>query len=153
MFKYFILYLILAFGISSGNLYSAEEDSEVVLKPDEELNEEGEIVKKKPLHYFKINPNIITTYQNTGKKMKYIVVQVQIVVRGEDNYDTVETHMPLLQDALTDFFNRQDKIIIEDLAQRETLRLKALERVDEVLLEELGEDVIEGLIFTQYVYQ
>ncbi len=134
MLRIFINLLLIAAISASTQLKAEEED-------------------KEPLRYFKINPNILTTYQTTGKKMKYIVVQVQIVVRGEKNYDLIELHMPLLQDALTDFFNRQDKSTIEDLKQRETLRQQATERVSQVIEEETGEDIVKNVIFTQYIFQ
>jgi len=127
--------------------------STVSAAAEEESDEDAEEVVLEPLQYFKIAPNILTTYQNTGKKMKYIVVQVQVVVRGDDNFALIDLHTPLLQDALTDLFNRQDKKVIEDLSQRESLRLQATERVASVMKEEVGEDIVENVLFTQYVFQ
>lgn len=108
---------------------------------------------KEPIQYFQIAPNIMTFYQNAGKKLGYVVVQVQIVVRGQDNWDMVELHLPLLQDALIDFFNRQDKATVQDLKLRTKLRNQATQRVAKVLKEETGKDIIEDVLFTQYVFQ
>lgn len=108
---------------------------------------------QEPFQYFKISPNILTTYQNTGRKMKYVVVQIQVVVRGDKHFELIELHTPLIQDALTDFFNSQDKAVIEDLSQRETLRQQATETVAKVIQEETGEEVVKNILFTQYVYQ
>lgn len=109
--------------------------------------------EKEPIQYFQIAPNIMTFYQNSGKKMGYIVVQVQIVVRGQDNWDMVELHLPLLQDALIDFFNRQDKATVQDLKLREKLRKQATQRVAKTLKKETGKDIIEDVLFTQYIFQ
>ncbi|MET1255237.1 flagellar basal body-associated FliL family protein [Aliikangiella maris] len=109
--------------------------------------------EKPPLKYFQIDPNILTFYQSSGRKFGYIVVQIQIVVRGQENYDRVETHLPLIQDSLIDFFNRQSKETIQDLKQREQLRLDAKQKVDDILKEELGISIVENLLFTQYVFQ
>ncbi len=106
-----------------------------------------------PIRYFQISPNIMTFYQSTGRKIGYVVVQVQVVVRGDENLTLLETHLPLMQDALIDFFNRQDKTVIQDLKQRESLRQQATQRVAKVLEEEVGHKVIENILFTQYVYQ
>lgn len=138
-----VLILALSF-VFSTNLYSAEEVPEQAVEEEEE---------KEPVMYFRITPNILTFYQSTGRKIGYIVVQVQVVVRGQDNYDLVELHLPLIQDALTDFFNRQDKSIVSDLAQRESLRQQATVRVAEVIKEEVGTDVVENVLFTQYIFQ
>ncbi len=109
--------------------------------------------EKEPLMYYAIEPNILTFYQGTGKKLGYVVVQVNIVVRGQDNYDLVELHLPLIQDRLIDFFNKQDKSVIQPFSEREKLRQAAKETVSEVLKEEIGKDVVENLLFTNYVFQ
>jgi flagellar FliL protein len=116
----------------------------------EEPPEEEE---KEPLMYYRIDPNILTFYQNTGKKLGYVVVQIQVAVRGQDNYDAVEFHLPLMQDTLIDFFNRQTTDSIKDLQKREELRQQATARVAEVLKEETGKDLVEDILFTQYVFQ
>lgn len=108
---------------------------------------------KEPFMYYQISPNIMTFYQSTGRKMGYIVVQVQVVVRGQEDFDTVDLHLPLLQDTLVGFFNSQEKAVIQDLQQRENLRNEAKSKVAEVLKEELGRDIVENLLFTQYVFQ
>ncbi len=121
---------------------------------DEETTSETAAEENKlPIKYYEIDPNILTFYQSSGKKIGYIVVQVQLVVRGQENYDLVERHLPLLQDTLIDFFNRQDKETVHDLKQRENLRSQAMTRVSEVLKEEVGKDIVENVLFTQYVFQ
>jgi len=115
--------------------------------------EEGEQVEKEPLMYYEIEPNILTFYQGTGKKIGYVVVQINLAVRGQENYDLVELHVPLIQDNLIDFFNKQDKSVIQPFNEREKLRLQAQASVEAVLQEELGKDVIENLLFTNYVFQ
>ena len=115
--------------------------------------EEVEEVEKEPIMYFEIEPNILTFYQGTGRKIGYVVVQINLAVRGQDNYDLVELHVPLIQDNLIDFFNKQDKSVIQPFSEREKLRLQAQASVEAVLLEEIGEDIIENLLFTNYVYQ
>lgn len=109
--------------------------------------------KKEPLMYYRIDPNILTFYQNTQRKLGYIVVQVQVTVRGQDNYDLVEFHLPLIQDALIDFFNRQDETTVKDLQKREELRQQATSKVAEVIKEQTGKNPVEELLFTQYVFQ
>ena len=59
----------------------------------------------------------------------------------------------LLQDVLIKFFNRQDKSVIQPFSEREQLRLKAMDVVKEALKEEIGKDIVENVLFTNYVYQ
>lgn len=131
--------LILLFGISSSAISAEEAEAE----PEE----------KEALIYFEVEPNILTFYQGTGKKLGYVVVQVNIAVRGQSNYDLVELHLPIIQDNLIDFFNQQDKSVIQPFEQREQLRVKAMESVATALKEETGLDVVDNLLFTNYVYQ
>lgn len=118
-----------------------------------EETESGSEEEKLPLKYYQIAPNIMTFYQGTGRKLGYVVVQIQVVVRGDENLELVETHLPLMQDALTDFFNRQEKTTIHDQGQRKTLQTQAKEQVATALKDELGKDIIENLLFTQYIFQ
>jgi len=118
-----------------------------------EEEEQPEAEELETLMYYAIEPNTLTFYQGTGKKIGYIVVQVNIAVRGQENYDLVDLHLPLIQDSLIDFFNRQDKSIIQDIKEREKLRQQAQASVSKVLKEETGKDVVESLLFTDYVYQ
>ncbi|TQV85591.1 hypothetical protein FLL46_20780 [Aliikangiella coralliicola] len=122
-------------------------------KSAEETATEEPEENKLPLMYYQIAPNILTFYQSTGRKIGYIVVQVQIVVRGQDDFDLIDLHLPLMQDALIDFFNRQDKKTIEDLTQRESLRQQATQRIAEVIQDEVGRNIVENVLFTQYVFQ
>ncbi len=125
--------------------------SPFALAEDEgETEEEAEVI---PLMYFDIDPKVLTFYQGTGKKIGYVVVQINIAVKGQENLDLVELHSPLIQDNLIDFFNRQDKKTIQEFSEREGLRKKAQESVAAVLEEEVGKNIIESLLFTDYVYQ
>ncbi len=118
-----------------------------------EEEEEAETEQLAALIYYAIEPNTLTFYQGSGKKIGYIVVQVNIAVRGQENYALVDLHLPLIQDSLIDFFNRQDKSVIQDIKERENLRQQVQTRVSNVLKEETGKDVVESLLFTDYVYQ
>jgi len=117
---------------------------------EEDAEEEAEVI---PIMYFDIDPKILTFYQGTGRKIGYVVVQVNIAVKGQENLDLVELHSPLIQDNLIDFFNRQDKKTIQEFSEREGLRQKAQESVAAVLEEEVGKNIVESLLFTDYVYQ
>jgi len=118
-----------------------------------EEENDGETEQQEALMYYAVEPNTLTFYQGTGKKIGYIVVQVNIAVRGQENYDLVELHLPLIQDSLIDFFNRQDKTVIQDVKERESLRQQAQTNVSNVLKAETGKDIVENLLFTDYVYQ
>ncbi|MCW8877511.1 MAG: flagellar basal body-associated FliL family protein [Kangiellaceae bacterium] len=146
MLKHFFTWILLALSLSHTPVYAAEE-------APEETEEEKKEEEKLPIKYFQIAPNIMTFYQSSGRKMGYIVVQVQIVTRGDDNLELLETHLPLMQDALIDFFNRQEKKVVQDLTQRESLRQQATEKIAQVIKDEVGYDVVENVLFTQYVFQ
>jgi len=126
-----------------------------LLAEEEEVEEVEEVEESdlEPIMYFEIEPNILTFYQGTGKKIGYVVVQINVAVRGQENYDLIELHVPLIQDNLIDFFNRQDKSVIQPFSEREKLRLQAQSSVEAVLQEEIGKDIVENLLFTNYVYQ
>jgi len=136
----FLIILTILFAALSSNILLAEDDEEET--PEEMI-----------LMYYEIDPNILTFYQGTGKKIGYVVVQVNVAVRGQENYDLVELHLPLIQDNLIVFFNEQDKSKIQPFSERENLRIAAKESVATVLKEELGKDIVENLLFTNYIFQ
>ena len=142
----FALLIAVCFSFAAFNASAAEESAENAEGTEEEA-------PKKPVKYYQIAPNIMTFYQNTGRKMGYIVVQVQLVVRGDEDWDIVDENLPLIQDALIDFFNRQQESVVRDLAQRDALRVQAKDIVATALKEELGREVVENLLFTQYLFQ
>lgn len=146
MFKIVVVafFLLTSTLFSAGSVSAAEEIEET---------EETEETEKEPLMYFQITPNILTFYQSTGRKIGYVVVQIHVMVRGVENLELVKHHQPLMLDSLTDFFNRQDKAVITDAAQRENLRLQAKERVATVIREETGSDIVENILFNSYVFQ
>ncbi|MFT6734958.1 MAG: flagellar FliL protein [Polaribacter sp.] len=141
---FLILVISLLVFIMSPSTYAEE----VVV--EEEESEEQEVI---PLMYFDIDPKVLTFYQSTGRKIGYVVVQINLAVKGQENLELVELHSPLIQDNLIDFFNRQDKKTIQDFSEREGLRQKAQESVAAVLEAEVGKNIIESLLFTDYVYQ
>ncbi len=130
----------------------AVEVEAVEVEAVEEEEEEDED-DKEPLMYYAVEPNILTFYQGTGKKIGYVVVQVNIAVRGQDDFDLLDDHIPLVQDNLIKFFNRQDKAMIQPFKERDKLRLMAKTSVMAALREEIGKNIVENLLFTDYVYQ
>ncbi len=138
LIKPLMLITVLLTVLCSSTLYAEDEEE----KPE-----------KAPLMYFEIDPNILTFYQGTGKKIGYVVVQINIAVRGQENYDLVELHLPLIQDNLIGFFNEQDKSVIQPFSEREKLRVAAKESVSAALTEEVGKEIVENLLFTNYIFQ
>lgn len=126
----------------------------LVLSP---LQAEEEEVKqeppKEPLSYFLIKPNVMSLYQTSDSRLHYVSVEIQVTVRGEKKLELIETHMPLIQDTVIDFLHRQEKNIIEDTSQREVLRTNLKNRVAEVLKAETGDELLENILFTQYLYK
>lgn len=114
--------------------------------------EEPEPVKE--VHYFDLDPNIITNYQKPpSRRLGFITIDVQFQVSSVANLDALEYHKPLIEDTLIDVINSQDETIIKDIAQRNAIRDKIKQRLSAVLKEETGEPIIEDVLFTKFIYQ
>ena len=57
-------------------------------------------IKASDYAYFGFEPDIVTNYVATKKKMGYMRLTVELMVEG-DNLEIVEHHAPLLRDAIS----------------------------------------------------
>jgi flagellar FliL protein len=103
--------------------------------------------------YYGFEPEIITNYISSGKKLGYIRVAIEIMVAGSANLEKVEQHAPLLRAAIVEILGKQSEDHIKSLSGREATRKLCLSTVNQLLEEETGEPLAKQLIFTKYLYE
>ncbi|WP_172561734.1 flagellar basal body-associated protein FliL [Vibrio furnissii] len=103
--------------------------------------------------YFTLEPDLTTNFYTKGKKLGYIQVRIDIMVASSTDLPLIETHQPLIRDAVVELLGKQTEDTIKSLAGREDLRKTLVEQLNNILLTETGRRVIADLLFTKYIYQ
>ena len=101
--------------------------------------------------YFGFEPQIVTNYVATKKKIGFVRVSVELMVEDGDNLEVVEHHAPLLRDAIIDLIGQQPEAKIKSIKGRSEIRRLCEEKVKSLLKKETGHALIKKLLFTQWL--
>jgi len=120
---------------------------------DEEAAAEDDApaVLERPI-YVPVKPAFIVNYGGPGK-LKYLKLEISLRVADTSASNAARHHMPLIRDYLVRLFSRQFDEDIETQESKERLRLSALEGVQQVIMDEDGEQGITNLFFNNFVIQ
>lgn len=102
--------------------------------------------------YFGFEPDIITNYVNNKKKLGYIRITAELMVKNVANLEAVEHHAPLLRDAIIGVLGKEPEEKIRSLTGREEVRLKCVREIKRLLKKETGSEIIKDVLFTKYLY-
>jgi flagellar protein FliL len=103
--------------------------------------------------YHPLEPDIITNYLSEGKTLGYVRVTVELMAENHGNLKLLETHDPLIRDAIIRLMGSKTAEQIKSLASREELRKECEAKVNELLVRETGKKAVKELIFTKFLYQ
>jgi len=125
----------------------------LVLSGDEEPVEE-EVVEevKQPALYMEIVPAFVVTYK-VGMRQRYMQVYVSLMVRDPALLEGLKNNNPALQSSLLQMFGAQDFDRLKTPEGKEELRGLALETVNKVVADNIGEGTVEQVLFTNIVMQ
>ncbi len=120
---------------------------------EEEAAAEGDApaVLERPI-YVPVKPAFVVNYGGPGK-LKYLKLEISLRVADTSASNAARHHMPLIRDYLVRLFSRQLDEDIETQESKERLRLSALEGVQQVLMDEDGEQGVTNLFFSNFVIQ
>ena len=131
------LFCVLCFSLFSSTLF-AETEAEAIVED---------------YQYFQLEPDIITNYIKPGKRIGFVRITVELMVKSKASYATLETHAPLIRDKIITVFGQQNEKEVKSITERDGIRQRCLDEVNELLFAETGKKPIEELIFTKYLYQ
>ncbi|MFT6221823.1 MAG: flagellar FliL protein [Candidatus Endobugula sp.] len=123
-----------------------------------ELDEEGNLIveeeeiKKGYAIYFPLKPPIIVNFQARGRQ-RFLQADITLMTREDDVVDAIETHMPMIRNALVLKFGGQTYEELQTEEGRELLRQESLEELQNIMLQEIEKTGIEKLLFTNFVMQ
>jgi flagellar FliL protein len=102
--------------------------------------------------YVPVKPAFVVNYGGPGK-LKYLKLDISLRVKDTNSSNAARHHMPLIRDYLVRLFSRQTDEDIDTREGKEDIRIAALEGLQNLLLEEDGEQGITNLYFNNFVIQ
>ncbi|WP_413700404.1 flagellar basal body-associated FliL family protein [Psychromonas sp. KJ10-10] len=114
---------------------------------------DGSAVVQNDYRYFQLEPDIITNYIKPGKRIGFVRITVELMVKSAGEYDLIDKHEPLIRDKIITILGQQNEKIIKSTADRDSIRQRCLEEVNNLLFTETGEKPLTDLLFTKYLYQ
>lgn len=127
-------------------------NSPVYSEEETEIENEEEVVKN-DYHYFLLEPDIITNYSSSGKRIGYIRATVELLVESKSDLALLEMHEPLIRDKIIEVLGEQQESVIKATGQRENIRTQCIGAVNTVIASETGKKPVIELIFTKFLYQ
>jgi len=139
--------LILWLGLIAQPVLAQDEE-----EPEAEAETEGEpAVLSRPI-YVPVKPAFVVNYGEPGK-LKYLKLEVSLRVKDTQSSNAVRHHMPLVRDYLVRHFSRLMDEDVDTQTGKESVRLSALEGLQNLIEEEDGEQGITDLFFNNFVVQ
>lgn len=121
---------------------------------EEEKSEDGKKAPAKPsLQYYSLKPDIVTNFQSSGKKPAYIMVSVELLIDSDQAKQALDTHNPLIRNALISLFYQQSEDSIKSFEGREKLRQESKKILMQLLLDATGNAQIRDVLFSKYIWQ
>lgn len=118
----------------------------------EELAEE-EVEEPIPTaYYYELEPVFIINLPDKGKQ-RFLQTSVTVMSYSQAAIHKFEQHMPVFRHHLTNVLSAQTISSIQSSGGIEKARVQALEQINRVLVEELGSEAIETVLFTSFVMQ
>lgn len=103
-------------------------------------------------HYLALKPEFTVNFAD-DHKARFLQVEITLMARESDALDTVQTHMPLIQNNILNILSSKtyDQLITRDGKQQ--LADEILASIQQVVEEELHKPGIEAVYFTSFVMQ
>jgi flagellar FliL protein len=127
----------------------------LVLGGDDDAPAEEEVAEepvKQPAMYMEIEPAFVVTYK-VGMRQRYLQVYVSLMVRDAVLLEGLKNNTPALKSALLQTFGEQDFNELKTPEGKEKLRSLALDTVNKVVADNIGEGTVEKVLFTNIVMQ
>ncbi|MEP0356942.1 flagellar basal body-associated protein FliL [Paraglaciecola sp.] len=84
---------------------------------------------------------------------RYVEIKVQLMMRGSDNEEQVKMHIPLIEGKLLTAFSSANADDLTTEAGKTAIRANALRDVQKVMVDVVGNQVVEEVLFTGFVMQ
>ena len=119
----------------------------LTLIPGYAMAEEEEGTEK-AIEYLEMKPKFTV---NLAERKKYLMVNVQLMVEGEERIDKIKKHFPALRHQLIMLLSGLPSVELQTVEQREKLRQQALQKMRETLDKYDNSEGLMDLFFTEFL--
>lgn len=125
-----------------------------LLSPAAELSqEELDLARAEgPVQYLDLEPSFLVNFPHQGRQ-RYLQASISVMSRDDEAMQAVQHHMPAIRHRLNNVLSAQVLLVFEDPTGIEALRQLAADEVRQVLLQEIGREGVDELLFTSFVMQ
>jgi len=102
--------------------------------------------------YFGFEPDIITNYISDSKKVGFVRITMEVMVRSADHVAILEHHAPLIRAAVVEILGEQTEMKIKSASGKFEIREKCFNAINKLLKQETGKELAVRLLFTKYIY-
>ena len=127
-----IFILFLSFFLVVNNVYAT----------DDEVSAEAAI------EYLEMSPKFTV---NLDRRNKYLVVNVQLMVEGDNYVEKVKKHLPVLRHELIMLYSGRSATKLQTMEQREALRQETKKVITKALDKYSNSDGFRDVFFTEFL--
>jgi flagellar FliL protein len=84
---------------------------------------------------------------------RFVEIRVQLLVRGGENEDRADMHIPLIESTLLGVFSQSNADDLATSAGKEALKQQSLAELQKMMTEIEGDKTVEKVLFTGFVMQ
>jgi len=100
------------------------------------------------IEYIEMKPKFTV---NLDRPNKYLVVNVQLMVEGDEFIEKVKTHLPALRHELIMLYSGRPVESLQTMEQREALREESKEAITNALEKHSNSDGFRDVYFTEFL--
>lgn len=128
-----------------GNKSEALEDTK------EEGKEGAKVAIVKP-QFYKFTPSIVTNVMSKDQ-IKYIRIDVELMTKNESDLENIRNYGPLLRSEVVSILNSAPFDDFATVEARDKVRKRILDKLKSVMTEHVDHEVIDQVLFTNFVIQ
>lgn len=102
------------------------------------------------IEYLPIKPKLVV---NLAGRRHYLSADVQLMIKGDDNLERIQKHVPLIRHTLIMLFSNLPPQQVADIGEREKLRESALHEIRKTLDQYSDSDGLKDIFFTEFLVQ
>jgi len=122
----------------------------LVLAPLAWADEEEEEKGTPEIEYLPVKPKLVV---NLAGRRHYLSTNVQLMIKGDDNLERIQKHIPLIRHSLIMLFSNLPPDQVADINEREKLRESALNDIRKLLDQYSDSDGLKDIFFTEFLVQ